>query len=935
MGAPKTSISSFFLSFLFMISLGATAQELPPVVNFDPVDYGAGNQNWMISQGEDKNIYVANSSGLMEYNGAEWSLYPMPNRTIVRSVKVVGEHIFTGAYMEVGYWLKQPDGQLAYTSLTDLFPKPIKDGEQFWHIESVGEDVVLQSFEGIYLFNTKSGEFSVLDLPAQEPVTGLYKAGNKIFFSIPEVGLFEIDNGKAKKVIPASQLNGIEIIEMRQINNGLEMVSRRGKFYRWEGSELETYNLELSEKLAGISLFSALQLEDGSLVLGSVENGLYITGRDGKIVSHFRQENGLNNNTVLSLFPDREGNVWTGLDNGISVINLDSPFKLFQDNIGRLGTVYTSLQTEDHLYLGTNQGLYFRKLEDDDFTFMPGTNGQVWSIQMVEGNIFVGHNNGTFLVEGEEAKKISDHLGTWTVKKYWGRKEHFIQGHYNGFSLLKREEEGFVEYPMVKDFPHSSRHIVTRQNGEIWIGNEHKGVFRILLEDSLRNISSSKNYTFKNTIGITSSIFEFNDTLYFSSRNKIFQYQKGDDAFSEKNELAQILKGYKRISGRVVSLENEIWTFGDSQLLNVKLAQLKKGYDLNSIFIPKALRAIPQGYENISSLSESRYLLGLVDGYLIFNQSLSDPLADYELRINRVLVSGLEEDQTSISRKEAGTFNYKLNNFTFQFGFTEYKKFLVPVYSYRLKGFNSRWSNWSPDPSATFKNLPFGDYTFEVRGKIGNELFSGASYDFEISRPWYLGNLAIATYVLLFFGFLFLVHLGYKREQEKRIRENEKNLRMRNLEAEKKIMELQNEQLEKEMAGKSKELAVSTMSLIKKNEFLTSIKQKLQETGSSSEVRSVIKKIDQDINGEDNWKFFKKAFSNADKDFFKKIKAKHPDLTSNDLKLCAYLRLNLSSKEIAPLLNISVKSVEIKRYRLRKKMDLPREVNLVDYILAI
>src|SRR5690606_5056682 len=123
--------------------------------------------------------------------------------------------------------------------------------------------------------------------------------------------------------------------------------------------------------------------------------------------------------------------------------------------------------------------------------------------------------------------------------------------------------------------------------------------------------------------------------------------------------------------------------------------------------------------------------------------------------------------------------------------------------------------------------------------------------------------------------------------------------------------------------------------LIKKNEFLTSIKDKLKGSKESMEVRSVIKTIDKDISEEDNWNFFKEAFNNADKDFFKKIKSKHPELTSNDLKLCAYLRLNLSSKEIAPLLNISVKSVEIKRYRLRKKMDLPREVNLSDYILGI
>src|SRR5690606_5252453 len=98
-------------------------------------------------------------------------------------------------------------------------------------------------------------------------------------------------------------------------------------------------------------------------------------------------------------------------------------------------------------------------------------------------------------------------------------------------------------------------------------------------------------------------------------------------------------------------------------------------------------------------------------------------------------------------------------------------------------------------------------------------------------------------------------------------------------------------------------------------------------------IRSVLGEIDRNINSEDDWKFFEDAFNNADKDFLKRIKARHDNLTHHDLRLCAYLRLNLSSKEIAPLLNISVRSVEMKRYRLRKKFDLPHPDNLTDYIL--
>ena len=157
-----------------------------------------------------------------------------------------------------------------------------------------------------------------------------------------------------------------------------------------------------------------------------------------------------------------------------------------------------------------------------------------------------------------------------------------------------------------------------------------------------------------------------------------------------------------------------------------------------------------------------------------------------------------------------------------------------------------------------------------------------------------------------------------------------------NWEADQEIMKLKNEQLKQDVESKSRELASSTMNLIKKNEFLTQIKNQLKkEEDPSRAIKSVVSTIDRNISEEDNWNFFKEAFNNADKNFLKKVKKLHSSLTPNDLRLCAYLRLNLSSKEIAPLLNISVRSVEIKRYRLRKKMGLPHEKGLVEYILEI
>jgi DNA-binding CsgD family transcriptional regulator len=168
------------------------------------------------------------------------------------------------------------------------------------------------------------------------------------------------------------------------------------------------------------------------------------------------------------------------------------------------------------------------------------------------------------------------------------------------------------------------------------------------------------------------------------------------------------------------------------------------------------------------------------------------------------------------------------------------------------------------------------------------------------------------------------------------LEEANRELELKELEAQRKIMRINNERLEQDIDSKNRELAISTMSLVKKNEFLARIKSDLKQVNQKDQkLDNVLKTINKNLNNTDDWSLFEEAFNNADKDFLKKIKSKHSALTPNDLRLCAYLRLNLTSKEIAPLFNISTRSVEVKRYRLRKKMDLSREASLTNYILEI
>ncbi len=922
----------FFICLFGWINLNA--QELPPVINYGPNEYAAGNQNWMIARSDNKYFYFANSTGLLEYNGENWNLYPVPNKTIVRSVKVIKDRIYTGAYMEAGYWERDNFGKLNYTSLVPKFQGNINDGEQFWQIVSLNGIVIFRSFAGIYFYNPENDTLRKMDNPYGNPISGIFRFNNLIYFQLVEEGLFQIKNGKSELVIPASELKERAVMHLFTKDGALGFVSGTAEFFKWNGKDLMQLYTGTSSQMKNPNVLAGVNLQGDGMILGTVGQGLYHINAEGKIVNTFNQENILLNNTVLDLFLDESGNIWAGLDYGISMIDLNSRFLSFQDKKGKIGSVYSSYEKDEDLYLGTNQGLYLRRQNETDFQLVEGTNGQVWDIQEVDGKLFCGHNHGTFLIENGKAIKLSDRLGTWLVKKYGV--DSFVQGHYNGISFLKKENSELTEIPMLEDFPHSSKYIEIESDGSLWVSNEHKGVFHMKIDDSLNRITQLHNYEFIDESGITSSIFKFNDTLYYSSKENIYQYNEQTDKFTQNNKINKLVCGIDRVSGRMlVKGENRLWGFANNGIFYISNAQLTGDYQLNFIYVDQAFRNIAIGYENISQLNDSEYLLGIANGYLRFNND-QEIHENHEIQINEINISALDSVSQPVAMNHEGEFHYKTNNISFQFSTPVYEKFQDVFYSYRLLGLSSVWSEWDHASRANFKNLPFGDYTFEVKAKVGDKITDVVSYDFYIERPFYLSNLAIAIYIITFLIILILVHLLNKRHHKKLNEKNERDLKLKNLEAEQEIVKLRNERLEQDMASKNRELAVSTMSLIKKNEFLTSIKDRLKnKKNESPEIRSVIRTIDKDINEEDNWKFFKKAFSNADKDFFKKVKALHPDLTSNDLKLCAYLRLNLSSKEIAPLLNISVKSVEIKRYRLRKKMNLDREVNLTDYILQI
>jgi len=933
-------LTIYFILFIFCLTL--SAQELPPIQNFPPETYNAESQNWAISQSPEKLIYVANNKGLLEFNSARWKLYLSPNGSIMRSVKVVNERIYTGCFMEFGYWKKNDLGELDYTSLSKNKSIELIEDEEFWNIISIDDYIVFQSLKRIYIYNVKDEVISTID--SSNTITNIFKVNQKVYFQRINEGIFKIEFGEAVLVFDDELVKNNEVINIFPNERELLILTQDKGFYTSQNNSLLRWNITSDEQLSKVSVYDGIRLKDKSFVLGTISDGLIYLNKKGGLLYHIDQNKGILNSTVLSLFEDLDNNIWLGLDNGISYIKPNAPFMVYNDDIGILGSVYASAIKDGNLYLGTNQGLFYKNIEsNDDFSFIEGTRGQVWSLKVIDQTLFCGHHSGTFIVEGNQARKIPKTQGTWKIAKLNESSNFLLQGNYDGLYILEKSNNNWKLKNKIKNFNNSSR-FFEAFGDEIFVNHEYKGVFKVRVDSTF---SKANNVTIDTLIkGSNSGIIKYNEDLLYSYVKGVFKYDDVIDKFTKDSILSKVYEEGEYVSGKLIvdEKDNNLWVFTNSNISFITPGGLTNTPKIRSIPLTKELRKGVVGYENVLRFGDNnKYLLGAANGYITVDINKLQ-IKGFNVHIGSVIIGSNKKNNEAkklLNKNLTGNFTNDEHDLEISYYTPEFNKFLKPNYQFQLLGIYDDWSNWSENSTAIFENLPFGDYTFRVRAKIGNTFSNSiALYSFTIAKPWYLSTIMIIIYVCTTLLFLFLMHniyKGYYRKQRQiLIDENNRERELEKTQNEKEIIKIKNEQLEKDFKSKSKELAASTMSIIKKNELLTEVKKQLLGTIESKEtIIPIVNTIDKSLRNNDDWEFFKEAFNNVDRKFLKKLKKLHPNLSPNDLKLCAYLRLNLSSKEIAPLFHISARSVEIKRYRLRKKMDLPHKKNLVNYILEL
>jgi AraC family chitin signaling transcriptional activator len=908
-------------------------QSLPPIQSFPMEEYAAGNQNWMLTQDSNNHIYIANNEGVLSFDAERWKLYP--TSSIVRSVAYFDGVLYSGSYMDFGYWTKQSSGELTYQSLVVEHNIEIIEDEQFWNIYKIEDNLVFQSLNRILLFNRTTNE--IKSIQPDKPILKSFVVDDRLYFQLEGDGIYQYSSTGIVYLFGKREFQDTEVIELFPLSDGLRVLTSSKGFYSYRNNVLRPWAV-LKSILQSELVYSGLQSINGSYVIGTVTNGVYIVSEEGRDSKHFNFEKGLLNNTVLSIYEDKDFNLWLGLDNGINCLVINSPFEVYNDSKGQLGTVYASIRYQNKLFIATNRGLFFRPLnrQEPEFYSVSGLSGQNWNLEIVNGVLFVGHDRGSFIVNGDTAIRVGSYIGAWTHRSI--DRNTILVGAYDGIHVLKRIN-GVWKYAFkVSGFDISSRHLETINEQEVLISHEYKGVYHLILSN---NLTIAKNVrTLAIQRGRHASLEKLNNEVYYLSPDGMFRYDTQTQDFLPLPISSEMFKNDSFLTGKmIVDQQNRIWTFFEKNIVLLEKNIFDSSFSVQKVPLHSDFRKTNLGFENVGDLNNGSFVLGTMNGFLTLSLS-QYVVPESLLSLSRITAYNLDQKENSLSLFQMSKLTPEMNNLRFEFSVPYYSSLNSIQYQWYMEGYHTDWLPWSDLSFAEFKNLDFGNYTFYVRARSGQQLIGDVEqYSFSISYPWYISYWAIASYVvILVFLSLFINNLYtayYRRKQIKYVEETKKELALKELSNTKALVEAKNDQLNQRIENKNRELAISTMSMIKKNTLLGSIKDQLVKVSELSELKKVVRNIDQNINNDDDWNFFEEAFNNADQDFLKKIKEIHPNLTPNDLRLCAYLRLNLSSKEIASLLNISSKSVEIKRYRLRKRMNLDHGTNLIGYILSV
>lgn len=904
---------------LVFFTLPIYSQELLPFVeNYSKSNFEGDNQIWNVVQGNDKAMYFANNHYLLRYDGVKWEKYTLPNKTIIRSVFVDGNKIYSGSYKEFGYWIRK-GAKMYYVSISNknnIFNE--NDSDEIWKIFRLKNKIYFQSFNKIFIYDgvkIKMRKFPFL-------ISYSFVIKNQIVLASVQDGVYRMTDTNFEKVegLSALEKNVIHAIEVH--GNKVYFFTKKNGVYVEENGVLNPWNSSLNGILKTANINVARFIKNNKLIIGTGNKGVFIFDLNTGSYKNINRNNVLMNNSVLSLAQDAEDNLWLGLDNGIAHVEVNSPISIFYDKSGILGSVYSVSSTSKGYLLASNHGIF--EYNKNQLSLLDNTQGQAWNITKINDKYITGHNEGTFVYQDGVLTKANSVSGGWNLTKS-SVDNVYIQATYSGVSIYK-DCNNLNQRIIVNGLWNPIKYVAQNRKNEIWAADNYRGLYRIILNDSFQTIkveNITQRSKINNDFGV--KIFEFRNEILFLINNSWYTY----NSITNQLETNVIFNSnFKNVSDIVGIDQDHFMVIEDGLLYHV----YAKGNEFVKNSIQEKYYKGKLINDNLKIFKEkNNYLLNLDDGFISFGLNYKSEQKK-NVKIEAYNNGSLVKNDSRIKYNS----ELKLYIITGIYGVTrpylfyktELSKKLIPI----------------KDGIVVLNNLSSGNHDIGIFIHDGSHYTKIKEFEFKVAKPWYFSFWMVVLYGIIIGTILFVYYKWNLMRYNQRLALREEELRHQKkileieLKAENELntQEYEKHILELEVQAKSSEVAGKSLSIAKQSEMIENIQNILDTETDFNKLKSEIKKaIKINAINKHEWEIFETNINQIHKEFITNLSNKFSTLTPKDIKLCIYLKMNLSSKEIAPLMNISFRGVELHRYRLRKKLGLVQDENLTKFLLTI
>jgi signal transduction histidine kinase len=751
-------------------------------------DYNASTQNWAIAQDNRGILYFGNASGILEFDGESWRQIKVTNKSTVRSLALDNNSIlYVGAFNELGYLLPDQTGDLKYHSLTHLIDQQCSDFGEIWDINCFSDTVFFLTDN--YIFRYENGKFTFWK-NENERFYLSHKVNNKYLVQDIGKGLMIFSDDSFNLIENGEFFSNIRIHTILPIDNELLICTRNDGLFlynRSNGGSIKSFS-QVSPKTKRIndyfiknSFYHGVELSDDLLAFGSILGDIVVLDRNWNVVDIINDGSIGIKSPTLYVHYQKNHSLWLALANGISQVEVMSPYRYWNEELGLSGVITDVARVRNILYISTGTGIYYAKSTDyDDFSltsFNPveGTFEQAWGflyfkplsfLQTLDHDIpnnnlgydvndktllLAATSRGVFQINESKSTNVANYNAVYTLFQSKSDPTKLLIGLNKGIALVSYNNGKWIDHGLQYGIDANIRSINEDNDGNIWLSASYKGLYRINNPFS-RIVDSVRVELFDTSHGLESinsiRIFEEKGKLIFRCENNIFNYSQSDNKFqlfehssisnsSSTNTLQYIdTLSWHRVRGEIISNffvtyhnDSVVWFGTNDGTLKHMGGTTRNYFDLP----PTLIRRV---------ISEDS---------ILFNGTNYIEIVDE---------NGLEKNYVSTEPSiDLGTIlKYKSNSLTFNFSFPFFESEKKNLYSFFLEGYDHGWSEWNTETKKEYTNLREGSYTFKVKSKnlYGIESIP-AEYHFKILPPWYRTFLAYLGYFTLFFIVIILV----------------------------------------------------------------------------------------------------------------------------------------------------------------------------------